>query len=92
MILSAPRSFSGAAFLGWSVLIFVPALLVYDLIHHSMAMIYFLFIPLASVAAWLVTLPFGLMTSRFREWVAGGPFGIVCSALLCVCARVIGHL
>lgn len=83
MYLSAPRPFSRAALLGWSAINFIPALLLYDLIHNSMAAIYFPFIPLAAVATWLVTLPFGMMTSRFREWVAGGPLSVVFAVLLC---------
>lgn len=84
MYLSARRPFSGAALFGWAAIHVCPALLVCYLIHNSKAAIYFPLIPLASVATWLVTIPFGLMTSRYREWVAGGPLGIVCSVLLCV--------
>lgn len=83
MNVSAVRSFSGTALLGWSAVNFIPAALFYQLIHGSTALIYFIFIPLASVATWVVTLPFGLMTSRFKEWVAGGALGTVCSVLLC---------
>ncbi|QNK03057.1 hypothetical protein [Dyella telluris] len=89
MNMSATRPFSGTALLGWSALNFIPAFLIYQLIHDNMGVIYFFFIPLASVATWVVTLPFGLMTSRFKEWVAGGALGTVWSVLLC--ASLLGH-
>jgi len=47
-----------------------------------MAVIYFPLIPLASVAMWLLTLPFASMTHRFREWAAGGPLGMVWAIML----------
>jgi len=55
---------------------------IYLLIRGGMAVIYFPLIPLASVAMWLLTLPFASMTHRFREWAAGGPLGMVWAIML----------